>query len=105
MTDDPSSAGLFEVALLADHLNLVDGEIAAAVTEALADWRSREGFSCDDDVHVMLAIAAALRPAILLPQTDARAILSSLKPGDRLATLYQLVSIVAEVAASSAEYK
>ena len=96
LTDDRSSAGLFEVALLADHLNLVDGEIAADVTEALADWRSREGFSCDDDVHVMLAIAAALRPAILLPQTDARAILSSLKPSDRLATLYQLVSIVAE---------
>ena len=97
LTNDASSAALLEVASLVDHLSHADGAIAACVTDSLSAWRSLDGFSYGDDVHILLATAATLRPALLLPQTGAWEILSSLEPGDDFPALSRFVPNVAHV--------
>ena len=99
ITADDPSAVLLEAASLADHLALPDGAVAHELTRSLERSPSPDSFADEDDevrdLHIMLALAAALRPTLLSPQTPAWSFLSALKPTDRLAIVYQLATSVA----------
>ena len=92
--DDPLAA-LLEAASLADHLTVPDGAIAYALSRALERITLPDRANEDDgDVHVMLALAAALRPTLLSSEQLASSILSALKPSDRLATVYKFATSI-----------
>ena len=98
------SAELLEAAALSDRLSTPDGPLAAEVASVLE--RVTLTFTLPDldsfarDLHVMLALAATLRPALLSPQTGACGMLSSLKPSDRLNAVYEFSHRVAAASQS-----
>lgn len=99
ITADHPSAVLLEAASLADHHTIPDGAIAHALSRALERFSLLDNANEDDggrDVHVMLALAAALRPTLLSSEPRASSILSALKPSDRLATVYKFATTVAK---------
>ncbi len=96
-TDAPLAV-LLKAAALADYLTSPDGTIAYALSGLL------EGFSLSDSVedkddlvrdqYNMLALAAALRPTLLLPGPAALSILSSLSPSERLQAVFRFANAV-----------
>ena len=99
ITDDDPPAVLLKAASLADHLTIPDGAIAHELSRALERFPLPDRANEDDgdrDVHVMLALAAALRPTLLSSEPLASRILSALKPSDRLATVYKFATSIAK---------
>ena len=89
---------LFEAALLSNRLCLPDGNMANAVTQVFERFPLTEQFAegPDRDLYVLLAFAAALRPVLLAPQSGAWALLTALKPSERLEAVYRFASGIAE---------
>ena len=89
---------LFEAALLSDRLCLPDGAVANALRQVLEQFPPPEQFSegPNRDLCVMLALAGVLRPVLLVPQSVAWALLTALKPSERLEAVYRFASGIAE---------
>ena len=100
ITADDPLAVLLEAASLADYLAIPDGAIANALSRALERFQSFASFVHENDdvrdVHVMLALAASLRPMLLSSEPRASNILSALKPSDRLAAVYKFATSVSK---------
>ena len=89
---------LFEAALLSDRLCLPDGSVANALRQVLERFPPPKRFAEGDDrdLYVLLALAGALRPVLLVPQSGAWALLTALKPSERLEAVYRFASGIAE---------
>ena len=89
---------LFEAALLSDRLCLPDGNVANALRQVLERFPPPEQFAegPDRDLYVLLAVAGALRPVLLVPQSGAWALLTALKPSERLEAVYRFASGIAK---------
>lgn len=89
---------LFEAALLSDRLSLPNGNLANSLKQVFERFPPPEQFAegPDRDLYVVMALAAALRPALLAPQSGAWALLTALKPSERLQAVYRFASGIAE---------
>ena len=89
---------LFEAALLSDRLCLPDGNVANELRQVLERFPPPKQFAegPDRDLYVLLALAGALRPVLLVPQSGAWALLTALKPSERLEAVYRFASGIAE---------
>ncbi len=90
---------LLQAALLADQLTQPDAAIASELSKLMRRFPTPQSFAaagqCVRDLHVMLALAATLRPTLLSPQTGAWALLSELKPSEKLTKVYELANQIA----------
>ncbi|MCY4373799.1 MAG: hypothetical protein OXC31_08450 [Spirochaetaceae bacterium] len=90
---------LLEAALLSDRLTTPDGLIASELSRTLERIPAPASFSDSPDpvrdTCIMLALAGTLRPTVIAPQTGAWALLSALKPTDRLGPTYRFANAVA----------
>lgn len=89
---------LFEAALLSDRLCLPDGTLANSLKQVFERFPPPEQFAegPDRDLYVVMALAGALRPVLLAPQSGAWALLTALKPSERLEAVYRFASGIAE---------
>ena len=89
---------LFEAALLSDRLCLPDGDVANALRQVLEQFPPAKQFAegPNRDLCVMLALAGVLRPVLLVPQSVAWALLTALKPSERLEAVYRFASGIVE---------
>ena len=99
MTSDHPPVVLLEAALLSDRLSLPDGAVASELAKVLDRFPSVDSFTDADDLtrdrDVMLALAATLLPALLVPQSGAWSLLSKLKPTERLGDVFRFVTNIA----------
>ena len=90
---------LLQAALLADHLTQPDAAIASELSKVIGRFPTPESLAAADlpvrDLHIMLALAATLRPTLLSPQTGAWALLSELKPSEQLSRFYEFANKIA----------
>ncbi len=89
---------LFEAALLSDRLCLPDGSLASSLKQVFERFPPPEQFAegPDRDLYVVMALSGALRPVLLAPQSGAWALLTELKPSERLKAVYRFASGIAE---------
>ena len=89
---------LLEAALLSDRLSLPNGNLANSLKQVFERFPPPEQFADgpDRDLFVVMALAAALRPALLAPQSGAWVLLDALKPSERLGAVYRFASGIAE---------